>query len=209
MLVQLYSPEQIVNHIENNSPTKFMYTFNKARRFPKIDKNGKTDSIYNIPSSQDRRETAFGYGKKSDFTKDFYRGTEFISIKRDFDKGNEPGVKYTFGLPRNKFEKQVVPGYKNFDKFVPGPGIYNVIKKTGSESPYYSLHTICGETQWINRHMKNPGPGEYSTVVRINSAGKYPVSQISNIKANNFGLDKTDRWKRYKGKSIYLLILLI
>ena len=116
MLVQLYSQEQIVNHIENNSPTKFMYTFNKARRFPKIDKNGKTDSIYNIPSSQDRRETAFGYGKKSDFTKDFYRGTEFISIKRDFDKGNEPGVKYTFGLPRNKFEKQVVPGYKNFDK---------------------------------------------------------------------------------------------
>ena len=54
--------------------------------------------------------------------------------------------------------------------------------------------------------MNNPGPGEYSTIVRINSAGKYPLSQISNIKVNNFGLDKTDRWKRYKGKFIYLII---
>jgi hypothetical protein len=183
-----------------------MFTFNKSRRFPKLDKTGKTDSIYNIPSSKTQRKTTLGYGKKSDFTKGFYRGTEFISIKRDFDRGNEPGVKYTFGLARDKFEKQVVPGFKNFDKNIPGPGIYNVIKKTGSESPYYSLHKICGETQWINRHMKNPGPGEYSTVVRINSAGKYPLSQISNIKANNFGLDKTDRWKRYRGKLLYIFM---
>ena len=205
MSVQLYTQEQIVHHVENTSPTKFMFTFNKANRFPKIDKTGKTDTIYNIPSSKTKRKTTLGFGKKSDFTKAFYRGTEYISIKRDFDKGNEPGVKYTFGLARDKFKKQVVPGFKNFDKYIPGPGIYNVIKKTGSDSPYYTLHTICGETQWINRHMNNPGPGEYSTIVRINSVGKYPLSQISNIKANNFGLDKTDRWKRYKGKFIYLI----
>ena len=54
--------------------------------------------------------------------------------------------------------------------------------------------------------MNNPGPGEYSTVVRINSAGKYPISQIPNIKANNFALDKTDRWRRYKGKNFFNLI---
>ena len=180
MSVQLYTQEQIVHHLENTSPTKFMYTFNKAQRFPNVDKKGKTDTIYNIPSARNKRKTTL-----SDFTKGFYRGTEYISIKRDFDKGNEPGVKYTFGLARDKFNKQVVPGFKNFDKYIPGPGIYNVIKKTGSESPYYSLHTICGETQWINRHMNNPGPGEYSTVVRINSAGKYPLSQISNILQGN------------------------
>ena len=150
------------------------------------------------------RTAAMGFGKKSDFTKNFERGTEFISIKRDFDKGNSRGLKYTFGLARDKFEKQVVPGYKNFDKNVPGPAKYNVIKKIGNNSPYYTLHIICGETQWINRHMKNPGPGAYSPVVRINSEGKYPVSQISNIKANNFGLDKTDRWKSYKRKYLYI-----
>ena len=205
MSVQLYTQEQIVHHVENCSPTKFMYTFNKSPRFPEIDKRGKSDTIYNIPSSRMNRTAAMGFGRKSDFTKNFYRGTEFISIKRDFDKGNSRGVKYTFGLARDKFERQVVPGYKNFDKNVPGPAKYNVIKTIGNNSPYYTLHIICGETQWINRHMKNPGPGTYSPVVRINSEGKYPVSQISNIKANNFGLDKTDRWKRYKGKSIYLI----
>ena len=92
MLVQLYTQEQIVHHLENTSPTKFMYTFNKANRFPKLDKTGKTDAIYNIPSSRTNRKTTLGYGKKSDFTKEFYRGTEYISIQRGFDKGNMPGV---------------------------------------------------------------------------------------------------------------------
>ena len=182
MSVQLYTQEQIVNHVENASPTKFMYTFNKAPRFPEIDKRGKTDSFYNIPSSIMKRTAAIGYGIKSDFTKKNYRGTEFISIKRDFDKGNQRGLKYTFGLARDKFERQVVPGYKNLDKNVPGPAKYNVIKTIGNNSPYYTLHIICGETQWINRHMKNPGPGTYTPKVRINSEGKYPISQISNIK---------------------------
>ena len=207
MSVQLYTQEQIVHHVENASPTKFMYTFNKTPRFPEIDKRGKSDTFYNMPSSIMNRTAGIGFGKKSDFTKNNYRGTEFISIKRDFDKGNQRGLKYTFGLARDKFERQVVPGYKNFDKNVPGPAKYNVIKTIGNNSPYYTLHIICGETQWINRHMKNPGPGTYSPVVRINSEGKYPVSQISNIKANNFGLDKSDRWKCYKRKKININIL--
>ena len=85
MSVQLYTQEQIVHHVENASPTKFMYTFSKAPRFPEINKNGKTDSIYNLPSSIMNRKAAMGYGHKSDFTKKNYRGTEFISIKRDYD----------------------------------------------------------------------------------------------------------------------------
>jgi hypothetical protein len=151
-----------------------------------------------------KRKAAMGYGHKSDFTKKNYRGTEFISIKRDYDTGNQRGFKYSFGLARDKFERQVVPGYKNLDMNVPGPAKYDVLKTTGHESPYYTLHIICGETQWINRHMKNPGPGAYTPLVRINSEGKYPVSKISNIKANNFGLDKSDRWKLYKRKYFIL-----
>ena len=150
MSVQLYTQEQIVNHVENSSPTKFMYTFNKSPRFPEIDKRGKSDQFYNIPSSKMKRTAAIGFGQKSDFTKKNYRGTEFISIKRDYDKGNPKGLYYTFGLARDKFERQVVPGYKNFDKNVPGPAKYNVIKKIGNNSPYYTLHIICEETQWIN-----------------------------------------------------------
>ena len=87
MSVQLYTQEQIVHHVENCSPTKFMYTFNKSPRFPEIDKRGKSDTIYNIPSSRMNRTAAMGFGRKSDFTKNFYRGTEFILTTGEYVPG--------------------------------------------------------------------------------------------------------------------------
>ncbi len=86
------------------------------------------------------------------------------------------------------------------NKNVPAPGKYNTNKKTGSESPYYTLHAKCGEGGWTNRHMMNPGPGTYGPVVKINDKGKYPISRISNVKSFNFGLDHVDRFKGYKSK---------
>ena len=200
MSVQLYTQEQIVHHVENASPTKFMYTFNKTPRFPEIDKRGKSDTFYNMPSSIMNRTAGIGFGKKSDFTKNNYRGTEFISIKRDFDKGNQRGYKYSFGLGRDSFAKAYCPGYKNFDKNIPGPGKYNVIKELGADAPKYTLHGLCGERGWTNKYMNNPAPGTYSPVVKINPNGKYPLSTISNIKSSNFGLSQTDRWSYYKSK---------
>ena len=204
MSIQLYTQEQIVNHVENASPTKFMYSFSRAERFPKINRTGKSDTFYTLPSVTMRRKAGFGYGHKSDFTRNKSMNTEFISIKRDFDQGNQRGFKYSFGLGRDSFTKAYCPGYKNIDKNVPGPGKYNVIKELGSDAPKYTLHSICGERGWINKNMNNPGPGSYQPVVRINSEGKYPVSNISNIKANNFGLSHSDRWSHYKSK-IFLI----
>ena len=51
--------------------------------------------------------------------------------------------------------------------------------------------------------MNNPAPGTYSPVVRINSEGKYPVSNVSNIQSHNFGLSHTDRWSHYKSKIFF------
>ena len=114
---QLYTQEQIVHHVENASPTKFMYSFSKAERFPTIKRTGKSDTFYNLPSTIMRRTAGFGFGQKSDFTKARHVPTEFISIKRDFDdKNSQPGFKYSFGLSRDKFAKTVCPGYKNIDK---------------------------------------------------------------------------------------------
>ena len=200
MSVQLYTQEQIVNHVENASPTKFMYSFSRAERFPRLDRRGKSDTFYNLPSMTMRRTAGIGYGTKSDFTTNKYNKTEFISIKRDFDEGNQRGLKYSFGLGRDSFQKAYVPGYKNFDKHVRGPGKYNVIRELGADAPKYSLHTICGERGWINKYMNNPAPGTYPPVVRINSEGKYPVSKISNIECHNFGLSQTNRWSNYKSK---------
>jgi hypothetical protein len=146
------------------------------------------------------RTAGFGYGHKSDFRENKNSKTEFISIKRDFDSGNQRGVKYSFGLGRDSFTKAYCPGYKNIDKNVPGPGKYNVIRELGADAPKYTLHAICGDRGWINKNMITPGPGTYSPVVKINSQGKYPLSHISNIKVSNFGLSHSDRWNYYKSK---------
>ena len=208
MSVELYTQEQIVHHVENASPTKFMYSFSRAERFPKINRKGKSDTFYTLPSMRMNRTAGFGYGHKSDFTKNKNSRTEFVSIKRDFDEGNQRGLKYSFGLGRDSFTKAYCPGYKNIDKSVPGPAKYNVIKELGSDSPKYSMHSICGERGWINRFMNNPAPGTYQPVVRINSEGRYPVSNIANVKSSNWGLSRTDRWSHYKSK-FYLFLMYI
>ena len=208
MSIQLYTQEQIVNHVENASPTKFMYSFSRAERFPPLKRTGKSDTFYNLPSIRMTRTAGIGYGTKSDFTLNKNRRTEFISIKRDFDEGNHRGLKYSFGLGRDSFQKAFCPGYKNIDKNITGPGKYNVIRELGADAPKYSLHTICGERGWTNKYMNNPAPGTYSPVVRINSEGKYPVSSISNIQCHNFGLSQSNRWSQYKGKTSFFIIFI-
>ena len=198
MLVPLYNQEEIVNHVENSSPTKFMYSFSKSNRFMEISKNGKTDIMYNLPSTIMKRKAGIGYGKRYDFTKEFNRGTEFLSIKRSYDLKNFPGLKYSFGLGRDNFKKQVCPGYKNIDKNIPGPASYNIIKTIGHESPKYSFRKICGQTYWANRYIKTPGPGTYSPKSSINKIGKFVNSKITNIKGTPFSKYSSSRWNHYK-----------
>ena len=54
------------------------------------------------------RTEGIGYGTKSDFTTNKYNRAEFISIKRDFDEGNQRGLKYSFGLGDIVFKKHIV-----------------------------------------------------------------------------------------------------
>ena len=193
MSLEKNSHEQIVNHLENNSPSKYMYSFGKAPRFPSLKHSGKSDMFYNLPSMKSTRGTSLGLGTKYDFTKQT-QATEFISIKRYFDKGNQPGPKYTFGMPRDKFRKAFCPGFKMIDKDIPGPGKYNLFKEPGEDSPSYSIHEKCGSNSFVNKLMKNPGPAEYSPLLSINSEGKYPISKISNVHSTNFGSNKTKRF---------------
>ena len=204
MTEQLYTQEQIVHHVENTSPTKYMYSFSRATRFPTINRVGKSDALYDFPQiGKNSAKTAIGFGQRSDFTKCSLK-TEVVGPKRDYDLGTRPhGLCYSFGLSRDKFEKAYCPGYKNVDKNVPGPAKYNVLKKFGSNSPKYTLHGTKSEN-WINSRMKNPGPGAYSPVVQINKNGRYPISRIGNIKGICFGMDKTNRFDNYRCKFFFL-----
>ena len=198
---ELYTQQRIVDHLENHSPTKFMYSFSRAQRFPSLDRRGFSDAFYVFPGiGRTGRKVGIGYGTKYDFTKSRVK-TEIIGLKRDFDIGSKPrGVSYTFGESRSKFGKQVIPGNRLLDKNIPGPGKYTVRKELGSDAPKCSMHAICGERGWTNKKMNNPAPGTYQPVVKINDKGKYPVSNISNIKVYNFGLSQTNRWSYYKSK---------
>jgi hypothetical protein len=177
-----------------------MYSFSRAERFPAIKRTGKSDTFYTLPSMRMNRTTGFGYGVKSDFTKNKNSRTEFVSIKRDFDVGNQRGVKYSFGLGRDKFKKQVVPGYRNIDMNVPGPAKYNILKTIGAEAPKYTFRKICGETFWVNRYMNNPSPAEYGFQPYINKKGKFINSKVCNIKGAPFSKDHTNRWTKYNRK---------
>jgi len=91
-------------------------------------------------------------------------------------------------------------GNPNKDKSIPGPGKYSPVKATGSEALKYSMSSKL----LLNRSasQKNmPGPGEYKTL-GINNEGKYPCSNIKNIRAILWGQLKTERFQYKSIKNI-------
>ena len=202
MSVRLYTQEEIVNHLQNTSNAKYMYSFGKANRFKTIDRNGKSDSLYTLPSTKMTRKTGIGYGTKYDFFKENHKITEFISLKRSYDKNFSPGYKYSFGLGREKFTKKVIPGFKIIDNDIPGPAKYDILKTIGAESPKYTFRKLCGKTFLVNKYMNNPSSAEYNLPSYINKKGKFINSKIPDIKGAAFSKDHTNRWTYYKGNNV-------
>ena len=186
-----YNQLSIVHHLLNNSPSKYMFSFSKTPRFFKIKQDEGIDKFYNLPSTLTKRSTAMGFGNRLNFTAK-NSDTEFISIKRYFDKNYQPGYKFSFGVSRDKFSKVYYPGLKLNDTSIPGPGKYNVRKGPGLNSPKFTMRQKLGKV--INTRPLSPGPGQYSPVININSEGKYPLSKISNVHTINFGNNRTRRF---------------
>ena len=186
-----YNQLSIVHHLLNNSPSKYMFSFSKTPRFFKIKQDEGIDKFYNLPSTLTKRSTAMGFGNRLSFTAK-NSDTEFISIKRYFDKNYQPGYKFSFGVSRDKFSKVYYPGLKLNDTSIPGPGKYNVRKGPGLNSPKFTMRQKLGKV--INTRPLSPGPGQYSPVININSEGKYPLSKISNVHTINFGNNRTRRF---------------
>ena len=181
--------EYNVRHQQNNSPSKFMFSFSKTPRFFKLKQDDKVDKFYNLPSTLTKRSTAMGFGNKLNFKSK--NNSEFISIKRYFDKNYQPGLKYSFGISRDKYAKVYYPGRQVIDMDIPGPGKYNIQGRPGLNSPRYTMRPKC--LKKILAHPQSPGPGEYSSVINFNSEGKYPLSNISNAKTISFGKNSSSR----------------
>ena len=89
----------LIHHSLNNSPSKFVYSFSKSPRFSRPKLDGKCENFFNLSSTLSKRSTCLGFGKRINFNQK-NTSSEFISIKRYFDKGNQPGPKYSFGISR-------------------------------------------------------------------------------------------------------------
>ena len=185
----IYNQEYNVHHQQNNSPSKFMFSFSKTPRFFRLKQDEKIDKFYNLPSTLGKRSAAMGFGKKYFFKPKNI--SEFISIKRYFDKNYQPGFKYSFGISRDKFSKVYYPGRQIIDMDIPGPGKYNLQGRPGIDSPRYTMRPKC--LKKIISHPLSPGPGDYSSVINFNSEGRYPLSNIANTKTISFGKNSAPR----------------
>lgn len=180
--------EPINRNCLNLSKTKQMYSFPKAERFPRSLYIGNgCQAIYNIPDSKSRRGASFGYGTKSDFTKGSRNVCQtFYSAKIDFNSTYHNSPIYSFGVSREKMQKA-------YDKNVPGPGKYMVLKKFGSEAPKYSFKGA--HESFTKKNDISPGPSAYSPKVGMDPNGTYMWSKYKNVVSINFGRNHTDRFK--------------
>ena len=194
MSVIVQSGSAITRSCLNTSSSKQMYSFPKARRFPKMRKCSST-GYYDIPSSLSKRHTSFGFGTKVDFTSAAKRNNAtFHDNRSDFDPKNPHGPKYSFSNGREKYGKVYLDSVKMFDKDVPGPGKYYYLKPFGSDCPKYSMKGR-NENPVTRKGEFNPGPGPnlYSNVYTMNVNGKYPVSNVRNVNSIRMNYDKTKR----------------
>ena len=208
MSVIVKSGTEICRANTNTSTAKYQYTIPKAARFKELNpipKGGKYQ-FYALPSTLSKRFTKFGYGIKSDFTKgDKNYAPKLYNTGTDFDLKNPHGPKYSFPNPRDKYGKVYLDSIKPFDKNVPGPAKYNVLKPFGSDAPKVSFKgkydnvmtkkKQLEQEQEKEREKNNEGKKkEFSTVtIQIRSTGKYAVSQIPNVNSLRFDKDKSKR----------------
>lgn len=59
---------QVCNAPLNNSVSKQMYSFPKAKRFDEKVNKSLCDKLYDLPDIKDKRSTSIGYGQKTDVT---------------------------------------------------------------------------------------------------------------------------------------------
>ena len=148
-----------IHHSLNNFPSKFVYSFSKSPRFFNLKLDGKSENFYNLLSTLSKRLTCLGFGKRINFNQK-NNSSEFISIKRYFDKGNQTGLKYSFGISREKYLKVLHPGLNLVDSDIPGPGIYNTIERPGVNSPKYSIRSKLLYNSFNDKKSDSPRPGK-------------------------------------------------
>lgn len=79
------NPEIIHKNPLNNSTSKMLYSFSKTKRFAHKSKDDLP--FYTLPDLNDKRTTAFGFGKKTAFEdKKGYPSPDKYNVSKEYSK---------------------------------------------------------------------------------------------------------------------------
>ena len=142
-----------VDSLLNTSSTKQAYSFGKANRFNFNKKLDFSFHFYDIPSTQSKRYTSLGYGKKGDYDKNIGCGSnQLYAAPSYFDPKKSDSPAYSFGREiRLKKIKDLSPG----PKYLPPINLEKGIPSTifGKEGLNTSKH--------LKKNYSFLGPGAY------------------------------------------------
>ena len=242
MSVLFKAGSEICKANTNTSTAKYRYSFPKAERFPKPKEeilspkqeelqkkiNYKKHDYYALPSTLNNRYTNFGYGNRTDFTggekKSKKENDENENLSKseaipnrdnkfEIDKKSLHGPQFTMANGREKYGKVYIESTKLLDKSIPGPAVYDVLKKVnkdfGYDAPKISFGGLDPETRLKRlakikeeeKRLKKEEKEKEKTdpiynskvTIQIRPSGKYFVSQIPNVNSINFEKDKSKR----------------
>ncbi|CAG9328293.1 unnamed protein product [Blepharisma stoltei] len=195
--MQTTSPLQINRHQLNSSKSKQQYSFGKSQRFAEPFKPPCKQSCYDLPLTLKTRSTMFGFGDRSDFTKQkaespppwHYEAPS--SLKK---------VSFSFGTARELCNKQVFESHKRPDPSNPGPGSYSYRQKSvGDDGPRWSLRSRTNSLGELKEQKNLPGPGNYAPKWNMNKTGQYFLSSWGSTKVRTFGSSSSDRFANTNG----------
>jgi hypothetical protein len=133
-----------------------------------------------------------GKGKKFDFAKlNTNKCAEFYEMPTDFNPKKPNAPAFSFGISRNYYEKVFCDSNVQHERWVPGPGKYEVVKKFGHEAPKFSLYGRIKDRK--SESAKIPGPGEYKSIT-TNPLGKFAFSNVKNSTNIIWGQSKEQRF---------------
>lgn len=187
--------EDICNSQINNSPSKMMFSFGKAERFPlKVQTEFKPPliikSLPRIKKKTHLRGVSLGYGKRFDIsTLCPLSPMGFYSNRSDFDQNNPHSPRFSFGAGR----EQVPNGsFITKDNGVPGVGNYSLVRKFGAEAPRVSMKG--SRSKEIEEKYITPGPGPIYDVAN-KPLRNLVNSRFKNCRSVDFG-KVSPRFKR-------------
>jgi hypothetical protein len=188
------TPAQIANSPLNNSRSKMLYSFPRAKRLPDLKVSSCAQAFYELPAARSTRSASFGYGHKFDFTKGHENQPAPNAYSLRTESGSPGKTGFSFGLSR---EAMKVTGSQFIgEKNSPGPGAYDTRESNKIKIAF--TFRPRPHTDDKAEALKTPGPGTYQVPPSISKNGKYFLSKYKGSGANIISPARSHRFISFK-----------